>query len=246
MSNELTISENSGAAAATGPATDGLAGGGGQAGFASLTVNPTRKAEIERIMNEDFDLYESSGLNKEYLALLEAEQFEINPDSVNPTRPMEADQSRNALCSSQAGRQLVADWDSMGGFRVHLANVQKDVGEIVRSLGSVREQRVFMAKFDRDIPEPARYAVYDEIAAGRGLYVAPASSAEIKLFASTPAGRTLMEEWGSVAAERVAMLRSRAARLTANMNEDEADDFWTWFNNLEPGPVAAILRKLAG
>lgn len=246
MSNEITVSENSGAAAATGPATDGLAGDCGRAGFASLSVNPTRKAEIERLMAEDFDAYERSGLNKEYLALLEAEQFELDPDSMPATRPLPADVSRNSLCSSEAGRRLVKDWEQMGGFKTQLVHVQNDVGEIVRSLGSVREQRVFMATFDRDIPEPARYAVYDEIAAGRGLYVAPASSAEIKLFASTPAGRTLMEEWGSVAAERVAMLRSRAARMTANMSEDEADDFWTWFDNLEPGPVAAIFRKLAG
>ncbi|WP_027154673.1 hypothetical protein [Mesorhizobium sp. WSM2561] len=76
--------------------------------------------------------------------------------------------------------------------------------------------------------------------------MAPASSAEVKLFASTPAGRTLMEEWGSAGAERVSMLRSRAARMTANMSEDEADDFWTWFDNLDAGPVAAIFRKLAG
>ncbi|TIL43412.1 hypothetical protein [Mesorhizobium sp.] len=197
-------------------------------------------------MRTDFAAYENTGLSREYLEILEAEQAEINPDSVNPTRPMDADRSRNSMCSSEAGRKLVSDWEQMGGFRVHLGNVQRDVGEMVRAAGGNREQRIFLENFSRSVPMGAEIALIDEIAAGRGLYVAPASSAEIKLFASTPAGRTLMEEWGSVAAERVAMLRSRAARMTANMSEDESADFWTWFDNLEPGPVAAIFRKLAG
>ncbi|MER9174602.1 hypothetical protein NKH72_13515 [Mesorhizobium sp. M0955] len=197
-------------------------------------------------MKSDFARYEDEGLNKEYLALLEAEQYEVDPDSIPATRPLPADQSRTELCSSEAGRKLVHDWDRSGGFKAHLANVQRDVGEMVRTIGSVRDQRVFMERFDREVPIPARLAVYDEIAAGRGLYVAPASASEVKHFASTPAGRKLIEEWGSGAAERVAMLRSRAARMTANMSEADADDFWTWFDNLDVGPVAAIFRKLAG
>ncbi|MER9080613.1 hypothetical protein [Mesorhizobium sp. M0895] len=244
MSNELVVSENSGAAA--GSATEGLAGGGGQAGFASLTVNPTRKAEIERIMKSDFARYEDEGLNKEYLALLEAEQYEVDPDSIPATRPLAPDQSRTELCSSEAGRKLVHDWDRSGGFKAHLANVQRDVGEMVRAIGSIREQRVFMEHFDREVPIPARLAVYDEIAAGTGIYVTPAAPSEVKHFASTPAGKTLVAEWGPVAGEKVAMLRGRATRMTANMSEADADGFWTWFDNLDAGPVAAIFRKLAG
>lgn len=245
MSNEITVSD-SGAAPATGPATD-LATGAEQSGVASpLPAGAGRKAEIEHIMRTDFAAYESSGLSREYLEILEAEQFEINPDSVNPTRPMEADQSRNALCSSEAGRKLVSGWESMGGFRVHLGNVQRDVSRVVQTFGGNREQRVFMEHFDREVPEPARIAIYAEIANGPDLYVTPAAPSEVKHFASTPAGASLVAEWGSYAAEKVAMLRARAKRLDENMSEEESGDFWTWFDNLEPGPVAAIFRKLAG
>lgn len=245
MSNELIISENSGAGGA-GSATEGLTGGGERAGFASLPANPTRKAEIERIMKEDFDLYERSGLNREYLALLQAEQFQINPDSVNPTVPMDAGESRNSLCSSEAGRKLVSDWDSLGGFKAHLMNVQRDVADMVRSLGSNRAQRVFMEHFDREVPEPARLAVYDEIAAGRNAYVAPASSGEVKNFAATPAGGSLVAEWGTSASENVAMLRARAKRINDALSEDDAHEFWFWLDELDAATAATIFRKMAG
>ncbi|MER9816495.1 hypothetical protein [Mesorhizobium sp. M0129] len=196
-------------------------------------------------MATDIHRYYDEKLDLEYAALLEAEQSEINPDLINPTRPMDADQSRTALCSSEAGRRLVSDWDSMGGFRAHLANVQRDAADIVRILGGNREQRVFMERFDREVPEPARLAVYDEIAAGTP-YVTPASPAEVKHFATTAAGKLLAAEWGSYAAEKVAMLRARAKRLTDAMTEEDADEFWTWFDELPPATAMAIFRKMAG
>lgn len=244
MSNEITVSENSGAAAATGPATEGLAGGGGQAGFASLSVDPVRKAEIERIMNEDFDLYERSGLNKEYLALLEAEQLEINPDSVNPTRPLAAEESRVGMCSSEAGRKLVSDWDNMGGFRVHLANVQKTITRMVSVIGSNRAQRAFMERFDRDVPEGARYAVYSDIAMGDSMYVAPATGDQIAEFGKTPAGKAMLSEWGSRAAENVSVIRARAARMISQMPDDEVPGFLAWVDDLPAEIVTSIYRNL--
>ncbi|PTE11542.1 hypothetical protein [Mesorhizobium helmanticense] len=246
MSNEIVVSENPGAAGAGSATGEGLAGGGGQTGFASLTADPARKAEIERILKTDFARYEGEGLDKEYLALLEAEQEAINPDSVNPTRPLNPEKSRIGMCGSEAGRKLVSDWESMGGFKTHLTNVQRDVGAMVRAIGGNREQRVFMEHFDREVPIPARLAVYDEIASGTGIYVTPAPASEVKHFASTPAGKTLVDEWGPSAPEKVAMLRARAKRLTDNMSEEDADDFWAWFEGLDPDPVAAIFRKLAG
>ncbi|MER9936140.1 hypothetical protein [Mesorhizobium sp. M0088] len=244
MSNELTISENSGAASGS-SATEGLTGGGERAGFASLPVNPTRKAEIASIMATDIHRYYDEKLDREYAALLEAERAEINPDLVNPTRPMDAEQSRNSLCSSEAGRRLVSDWDELGGFRAHLANVQRDAADMVRPLGGNREQRVFMERFDRHVPEPARYAVYAEIASGT-LYATPASPAEVKHFATTSAGKLLVAEWGSSAPERVAMLRARAKRMTDAMTEEDADEFWTWFDELPPATAMSIFRKMAG
>lgn len=245
MSTEIAVSEKSGAGGA-GSATDGLASRGGQAGFASLPANPVRKAEIEHLMRSDFARYENEGLSREYQALLEAEQMEVDPDSLPATRPLAADVSRTEMCGSEAGRKLVSAWDQMGGFSAHLANVQRDVGEMVRSIGTVRAQRAFMERFDRDVPIAARLALYDEIAAGRNAYVEPATPGQVKHFAATPAGAILVAEWGSWAPEKVAMLRSRAARLQASMDEDDAFTFWDWFDHLEAGPVVAIFRNLAG
>ena len=244
MSNELTISENSGAAPG-GPATsEGLATGAEQAG-ASLPAGAGRKAEILRAMSTDIDRYYAEGLDREYAQILEAEQVEVNPDAVAPTRPMDADESRIALCGSDAGRRLVSDWESMGGFKAHLANVQRTASDIVRTVGGNREQRVFMEHFDREIPEAARYSVYAEIASGAPTFVVPASPAEVDKFKATPAGGALVAEWGSDSAEMVAILRSRARRLNDTMSEDDAHEFWFWLDGLEPAQAAAIFRKMA-
>ncbi|ESX50149.1 hypothetical protein NLY43_31435 [Mesorhizobium sp. C416B] len=245
MSNELTISEDSGEARA-GSATEGFTTGNQGTDFASRLPEPGRKAEIARIMATDIHRYYDEKLDAEYAALLEAEQSEINPDLINPTRPMDAHQSRTALCSSEAGRRLVSDWDEMGGFRTHLSHVQADVGNMVKAMGGNREQRVFMERFDRDLPEEARYAVYAEIAAGPSIYVTPAPAAEVKRFQATPAGSTLVAEWGSFAPEKVAMLRARAKRLTDNLTDDEAHGFWFWLDELQPAIAAVIFRKMAG
>lgn len=245
MSNELTTSENPGAAGAGSATGEGVATGTEQAGFASLPAGAGRRALIEQIMKSDIDRYYSEGLDRELAQILEGDQAEVNPDSVNPTQPMEADQSRISLCSSVAGRQLVSDWDSMGGFRVHLANVQRDVSGIVRTLGGNREQRVFMEHFDREVPETARLSVYAEIATGSPGYTAPAAPAEVKAFEATPAGGALVAEWGSDAAQNVAMLRARAKRMTDAMDDDDAHEFWFWLDSQDAGTARAIFRKMA-
>ena len=244
MSNELAVSQESGAASQ--PAMDGFAGGIGQGGFASPLADPARKAEIEKIMKSDFARYESEGLDREYLEILRAEQVAIDPDSGTPTRPMLAEDFRMELCSSVGGQKLVASWDVMGGFKTHLANVQRDAGEIVRAAGSPLKQRVLMATFDRDVPEAARLEFFDEVASGPPTFVQPASKGEVDLFAKTPAGKDLVAEWSSFAPEKVAILRARAARLTDRLTDEEAIALWDWLDNV-PAPVAkAVFLKMAG
>lgn len=245
MSNELTTSENPGAAGAGSATGEGLTTGAEQAGFASLPAGAGRKAEIQRVMNTDIDRYYADGLDREYAQILESEHVEVNPDAGNPTQPMDSDISRTALCSSDAGRRLVSDWDSMGGFRAHLANVQRTASDIVRTIGGNREQRVFMEHFDRDVPEPARYAVYAEIAAGAPVYVVPAAPSEIERFKATPAGEVLVREWGSDSAEAVAILQARARRIDDALSDDDAFEFWFWLDEQAPATAAAIFRKLA-
>jgi hypothetical protein len=245
MSNDLTISDSSGAAG--GPATaDNLTGGVERARFASLPADSARKAELEAIMRTDFDRYESEGLDREYRALIEAEAVAVDPNTGNPTQPMPAADSRVALCGSIEGQKLVAHWERWGGFNAHLNNVQNTVGSLVRNIGDNRAQRAFMERFDRNVPDAARLAVYDEIATGAPTFVQPASEGEIKKFAATPAGRAMVDEWGSDAAEKVAKLRTRAARLTEQMYEDEAGDFWDWFEELGTDTIITIYRRMAG
>lgn len=246
MANELTISENSGAA--SGPATsEGNTGGAGQGGFASLPANPTRKAEIEAIMKTDFARYEDEGLDKEYLALLQGEIEAVNPDAGNPTAPAPANDVRTLLCGSQAGQKLVYEWERAGGFKAHLENVQREVGAIVKGVGGNREQRAFMERFSRSVPAGAELAMMDEIASGAPGYVQPASAAEVAAFASAgPAGKLMVSEWGSDAPTKVAILRSRAQRMNGYMDEDDAADFWAWFEDLDTAHITKIYRKLAG
>jgi hypothetical protein len=228
------------------PATSDLAGGVERAGFASLPADSARKAEIEAIMRTDFDRYESEGLDREYRALIEAEIVAVDPNAGNPTQAMAAADSRIQLCGSVEGQNLVMAWEQMGGFNTHLNNVQNHVGKLVRNIGDNRAQRAFMERFDRSVPDAARLAVYDEIAAGAPTFVQPATEGEVAKFATTPAGKAMVDEWGSDAAENVAKLRARAARLTEQMYEDEAEDFWDWFEDLGTDTIITIYRRMAG
>ena len=206
----------------------------------------SRKAEIEQIMNTDFARYESEGLNREYLAILESEMLQVDPDAGTPTRPMLANESRNQLAETPAGMKLVMSWERMGGFATHLANAQKSAGEIVRSIGGNRAQRAFMERLDRELPEGARMALYNELSAGANMFAPPAGSAEIAAFAKTAAGAVLVPEWGTQAAEKVTVIRKRASRLVENMDDFEEYEFWEWFEGLDTEIATTIIRKFAG
>lgn len=245
MSNELTVSENSGAGSASPATGEGLAGGVARVGYASLPADPARKAEIEAIMKTDFHRYESDGLDKEYRALLQGEIEAVNPEAGNPTAPMPADASRTVLCSSQEGQKLVWEWERMGGFRMILAGVQKDVGEIVKEAGNNLHQRAFMERFVQSVPPAVEVALMDEFASGAP-WAPPASHGEIDLFASMPAGKIMVQLWGAEAAERVGILRKRAARLVDSLTEDEEADLWAWFDGLDTHVITKIYRKMAG
>lgn len=245
MSNDLIPVEGSGPVGVV--PESGPGGTVAPGATASVSGNlAARKAEIEAVMNSDFDEYERSGLNREYLEILEAEMMGADPDAGVPTRPMDASDSRTMLCGSQAGQKLVLEWERMGGFNVHLRNVQKSVGELVRAIGPNRAQRAFMERFDRNVPEGARLAVYDEIAAGAGMYVQPATEAQIKAFANTPAGKVLVPEWGTEAAQRIATLRAREKRLIDAMGEENWLDVMDWFDGLDVETAAMIFRKMSG
>ncbi|RVD30528.1 hypothetical protein [Mesorhizobium sp. M4B.F.Ca.ET.017.02.2.1] len=195
-------------------------------------------------MRTDFARYESEGLDQEYRALLQGEIEAVNPDAGTPTAPMPADASRMALCGSQEGQKLVYEWERMGGFRTVLAGVQKDVAEIVREAGSNLRQRSFMERFVQSVPQSVEIALMDEFASGSP-WSPPASSAEVDLFAATPAGKALVQLWGGEAAERVGILRKRAQRLVDSLDEDAAADLWAWLEDLDTHVITKIFGKLS-
>lgn len=245
MSNDIVVHEDPGAGR-EGPATDSHAGGVGGAGLASSPVaDLARMAEIDAIMRTDFSRYEREGLDREMLALMQAQIEADNPDAGTPTVPMAVDMSRSVMQQTAEGRRLVDEWTKWGGFGPRLGIAQKHAGEIVRAIGGTREQRVFLENFGRDVPEAARIEVYSELSAGPPTFVTQASPQEVSLFAKTPVGKALVAEWGPNAADHVAVLRFRAERLMGAIYEDEADTFWDWLEGLDSKVVATIFKKMA-
>ena len=167
------------------------------------------RTEIEKIRDTDFDRYEREGLDKQLLRLTKEESGELAP-----TDPMEPLVSRAFMERSEAGRYLSRSWDKLGSFERQLARVQGEVGALVRSLGDDRHQRAFMARFDRDLPEAVRLAMFDTIATiGEQSFVAPASVEDVKFFSADTAAAQLVKEWGSDAPTRIARIWKKFAYL---------------------------------
>lgn len=235
----------SGAESGSSPATDNLAGGWSEQGAASPGIpSPARKAEIERIMREDFDTYQQK-YSREYQAILEAEQEEIAPDTVDPLRPMHWEDARGELSQSHAGLALIRDWESLGGFRRQHEHAQNGAREIVKSFDTVREQRAFMERFDRDLSESARYAIYANLATGKPYYSEPANQTVVAEFTATDVGRDLAKEWGHDAPAMIGLVRKRAERLFETMSDEDAADFRAWFDGLPKSQIAAVMRGVA-
>lgn len=235
----------SGAESGSSPATDSLAGGHWGGGFASSAApSSARKAEIEAVMHSDFDLYQRT-LSREYQAILEAEQEEIAPDTVDPLRPMHWEDARGELSQSHAGLALIRDWESLGGFRRQHEHAQAGAKEVVRQLDTTRERRAFMERFDRDLSESARYAIYANLATGRPSYSEPANQTVVAEFTATDVGRDLAKEWGHDAPAMIGLVRKRAERLFETMSDEDAADFRAWFDGLPKSQMIAVMRGVA-
>ena len=232
----------SGAASSGLPATGGLAGGWSEQGAASPGLpSSARKAEIEAVMKSDFDLYQRT-MSREYRAILEAEQEEIAPDTVDPLRPMHWEDARGELSQSHAGLALIRDWEGMGGFRRQHEYAQAGAKEIVKGFETVREQRAFMERFDRDLPESARYAIYAAIASGKPSYYEPANQTVVAEFTQTDVGRDLAKEWGHDAPAKIGLLRKRMERLFEVISYEDQVEFRDWFDALPKGQITTVIR----
>lgn len=245
MSNDLTQFEGSGAVVV--PATDGLVGDHFEGAGIASPFTPemvARKAELEKIRDTDIDRYYSEGHDRELLRIMKAEMAAVDPDSVSPLDPMDWQEARRQFGTDAAGLALVSEWERMGGFRTHYQHVQETVSKLVGSFDTRREQRAFMARFDRDLTESCRCAIYADLARGKPSFVKPADAATMKQFAATDVGQELIAEWGTDAPEKVALIRTRAARFYESLSDDDLADFGVWFDSLKPRQIAAICRSL--
>ncbi|SMH36065.1 hypothetical protein [Mesorhizobium australicum] len=243
MSNELVpFDRNSGAG--IGGATDSFAGGAPARPTASGSVpSAARKAEIERVMSTDINAYFRDGLNREYEAILVAEQAAADPDSVNPVAPMDWQDGRNELSRSSAGLRLVQEWEGFG-FRPMYVNAQRSAAAMVETLETRREQRAFMERFDRALSDECRYAIYNALATGKPTFVRPASQDLVAEFTSTDVGRDLVKEWGHDAPHNIAVVRERARRLFEALDVIDRDDFGDWFDALPKGQIKAVMKAM--
>ncbi len=243
MSNDL-VSSSGGPVAVSDTGGSGYGAGGGEGGHRLPSAG--RRAEIERIMATDRARYFREGLDQELAELRAEEAGDVDPDD-SPTVPLVASRSLQMFQATAEGAALVSAWRSApGGFETQLRKVQSDVGAIARELGDARHQRAFMEKFDRSLTERARYHVYNEIKNGSLGSARPASSADMAVFGSSLPGAELLKEWGPLAAVKVGRVWARIARFRENLS-DEADftSFTTWYDNLSPSAVKAIVRHLA-
>ncbi len=241
MSNDLIVSTDSGAAAG-GPAT-GYTPAGEWSGGASRTPSAGRRREIEAVMRTDIESYFAQGLDRELAAILAGDVANADPDAVKATVPMHWRDSRRELQATHDGAALVHEWDSKGGFSVHLQAVQDRAAKIVQAVGDNRAQRLFMQRFDNAFPDHVRFALYDEMTNGLPGYVRPVDDAGLKRFAANPVGADLVKEWGSDAPTRVAIAWQRVERIKSALGED-ADEFFAWFETLKPAHAKAIMQVM--
>jgi len=232
MSNELVTTSN-----------DLPAAGGGdvQSGASAVSIDRSRKAEIERIRATDFDRYERENLDRELIELLKAETEETTP-----TDPMDPDTSRSLLSVTPEGKELVRGWDGLGGFKMQLQRLQNQVGGLVKQMGDDRHQRVFMERFDRALPESIRYPIYEALAMGPPTFVNPVSDKQIKEFTAGAVGADLVKEWGSAAPELIATIFKRVDMLKQRIGDDAMEMFKDWFGTLSAPETKAVLRFIAG
>ncbi|MGO7542212.1 hypothetical protein ACC680_26930 [Rhizobium ruizarguesonis] len=236
MSNELVRSESSFTPAVDTGASMSVAEGSDS----FRAYSPARKAEIERIRDTDIDRYFAEGLDRELLAMMRDVTGEARP-----TDPMPVEVSRTQMMETPEGARFVMETERMGGFRTQLQRLQGAIGGMVRDLGDERSQRVFMERFDRALPEPLRYAIYDQLVMGPPSFVVPVTADKVKEFAAGDPGRELVREWGSDAPETIAKIWKRVENLKAAIGEDGMDIFKDWFNSLEIPHMKRVLQFIA-
>jgi hypothetical protein len=98
----------------------------------------------------------------------------------------------------------------------------------------------FIAGFDT-LPEAVQSAAFAELGSGRPGYVAPASQADVARFAARPEGADLVRQWGHLAPQRLAILRTRLEGVLARLPDDRARDaLLDWIDRLPASDFAGL------
>ncbi|MBB3288752.1 MULTISPECIES: hypothetical protein [unclassified Rhizobium] len=231
MSNDLVVS--SGAL----PTADNPSS---EAHHVPPSTSSLTRAEIERIRDTDIDRYFAEGLDRRLLRITAAEM-----GSTEPTEFMPVNESRSAMMETSEGAQLVMQLERMGTFNHQIQQIQNTIASFVRDLGDHRHQKAFMERFDQAIPEAVRYRIYMQIAMGAPSFVVPVGDDDIEHFSSKEAGKSLVSEWGSRAAEGIAIVWKRMDYLHAEIGSEPMGFVVDWFESLVPSLQKRLLKFIA-
>jgi hypothetical protein len=198
--------------------------------------------KISEVMRTDRNAYfRDTAMQERYAELLSQGPDVVASDFEGPTALPVDKSSAGLRAAGPELAKLVGEWEDTHALPEMIRNTQNIVIRIVSEFPD-REQRAFMARFDR-LPEKAIAAVYRELSLGAPNYVAEASDAAVANFATSPEGAELVREWGHGAARRVGVIKARYARALADMGS-AAPAFRAWFNDLEIDEAKAILKEL--
>lgn len=207
--------------------------------------------QIRHVMRTNPDVYWGNRDMQSRLAELSAAEPAVRPvesESGGGTLPVpldpEASRSGLEATMGSAGKALVAEWTQFGDkeFRNAVRVVQGTVHNMLDGM-SDRAMAVFMERFDR-LPDACITAVYLHLSLGKPGYIEDATDAQVQSFASTDEGGELVREWGYSAPRKVAIIRHRFARATADMG-DAKGHFLSWWNGLSAAEAKSILREIA-
>ncbi|WP_168879992.1 hypothetical protein [Rhizobium sp. P28RR-XV] len=163
-----------------------------------------------------------------------------------PIEALPVEESRSQMLATSEGEKFVYGLERMGGFKTHIQRVQSAVAGMMADLGSERDQRAFMARFDNDLPEPVRYGLYEQIVIGLPTFSTPVSDEDFAKFtAGGEVGRNLAAEWGSMARENIYIIWMRMNYLKARIGNDGMRIFVGWFERLPTRSQSRILKFIA-
>lgn len=137
---------------------------------------------------------------------------------------------------------LIAEWESAGGIELNRDNALVTART---ALDQATDAEELQATFDQ-LPPKAQTAIFRELALEPDIVRKPAGVAEIQRFAETAEGQELVDEWADDAGHKLAVLKTRMARIIDAMSNDERAEAEQMLDELPTADVKAIYKALTG